>query len=64
MRHRRLCRALARVYYAAVRAFGGSDASKRDDNLTREYEEMVAVYNALVYVAQQYGEVPTGTGTI
>jgi hypothetical protein len=47
-----------------VRAFGGFDASKRDESLTREYEEMVAVYNALVYVAQQYGEVPAGIGTI
>ncbi|KAK0711777.1 prokaryotic phospholipase A2-domain-containing protein [Lasiosphaeris hirsuta] len=59
-----LCRALAEVYYAAVRAFGGLDASKRDEGLIREYEEMVAVYNALVEVAQRYGDVAAGTGMI
>ncbi|KAK5653195.1 hypothetical protein OQA88_9093 [Cercophora sp. LCS_1] len=52
VRFRRLCRALARVYHAAVIAFGGLDASDRDESLTREYEETVAVYNALVLVAQ------------
>ncbi|KAH7025214.1 prokaryotic phospholipase A2-domain-containing protein [Microdochium trichocladiopsis] len=59
-----LCRALAEVYYAAVRAFGWLDPSRRDEELIREYEEKVAIYNALVEVAQVYGDVPVGTGTI
>jgi hypothetical protein len=44
------------VYYAAVRAFGGSTQEKRDDDLVREYEEKVAIYNMLVAEAQEKGE--------
>ncbi|KAH6850854.1 hypothetical protein B0I37DRAFT_444824 [Chaetomium sp. MPI-CAGE-AT-0009] len=65
---RRLCRALADVYYAAVRTFGGLfgrlEISGTDDDLLREYEETVAIYNALVQVAQKYGDVAAGNGTI
>lgn len=61
---RRLCQALADVYYIGVRIFGGSDATKRDGDLLREFEEKVAIYNALVQVAQRYGDVPAGTGSI
>lgn len=66
---RRLCRALADVYYTAVRIFGGlfgrlERSGTSDDDLLREYEEKVAIYNALVQVAQKYGEVAAGNGTI
>ena len=52
---------MADVYYAAVRAFGGGDATpgKRDDQLLREYEDKVATYNALVKEAQEKGLLPT-----
>jgi hypothetical protein len=61
---RSVCRALAEVYYAAVRVFGWLDVSWRDEDLIREYEEKVAIYNALVEVAQKYGDVPVGSGAI
>ena len=51
-----VCEALADVYYAAVRAFGGSTQGKRDDDLLREYEEKLAIYNKLVAEAQATGE--------
>ncbi|KAK4149633.1 prokaryotic phospholipase A2-domain-containing protein [Chaetomidium leptoderma] len=51
-----VCEALAEVYYAAVRAFGGSTQGKRDDALTQEYEDKVAIYNKLVAEAQESGE--------
>ncbi len=51
-----VCQALADVYYAAVRAFGGSTQGKRDDDLLREYEEKLAIYNKLVAEAQATGE--------
>ncbi|KAF5027141.1 hypothetical protein F66182_767 [Fusarium sp. NRRL 66182] len=55
-----VCRALADVYYAAVRAFGGDDATpgKRDDAAVKEYEEKLAVYNKLVEEAQKKGDLP------
>ncbi|KAL3417176.1 hypothetical protein PVAG01_11176 [Phlyctema vagabunda] len=55
------CRALADVYYAFVRAFGGDDATpgKRDEDLIAEYEKAVERYNALVVEAQAKGELPT-----
>ncbi|KAK2126314.1 phospholipase A2 domain-containing protein [Fusarium oxysporum II5] len=55
-----VCRALADVYYAAVRAFGGDDATpgKRDEDLVKEYEEKVAIYNKAVEEAQAKGELP------
>lgn len=54
------CRALADVYYAAVRAFGGGDATpgKRDDDLIKEYEDKVALYDQLVKEAQEKGLLP------
>jgi hypothetical protein len=51
-----VCEALAEVYYAAVRAFGGGTQGKRDEDLVREYEEKVAIYNKLVAEAQATGE--------
>jgi hypothetical protein len=51
-----VCEALANVYYAAVRAFGGSTQSKRDEDLVKEYEEKLAIYNKLVAEAQESGE--------
>ncbi|KAK5651777.1 hypothetical protein OQA88_11644 [Cercophora sp. LCS_1] len=54
-----VCRGLADVYYAAVRAFGGSDATpgkRSQDDLVKEYEEKVAIYNELVAEAQAKGE--------
>ncbi|KAK3311710.1 secretory phospholipase A2 [Chaetomium strumarium] len=53
---RGVCEALADVYYAAVRAFGGDTQGKRDEDLIREYEEKVAIYNKLVAEAQERGE--------
>ncbi|KAF7561052.1 hypothetical protein G7046_g3097 [Stylonectria norvegica] len=55
-----VCKALADVYYAAVRAFGGSDASpgRRGDNLIDEYERRLVIYNQLVEEAQKNGELP------
>ncbi|KAL1835437.1 hypothetical protein VTJ49DRAFT_6709 [Mycothermus thermophilus] len=53
---RGVCEALAEVYYAAVRAFGGSTQNKRDDDLVKIYEEKVAIYNQLVAEAQARGE--------
>ncbi|KAK0634220.1 phospholipase A2 [Immersiella caudata] len=58
-----LCRALADVYYAAVRAFGGGDttAGKRsEDALVREYEEKLAIYNKLLDDAREQGLLPKG----
>ncbi|KPM45012.1 hypothetical protein AK830_g1521 [Neonectria ditissima] len=55
-----VCNALADVYYAAVRAFGGDDATpgKRTEDLVKIYEEKVAIYNSLVEEAQKNGELP------
>ncbi|KAL4732136.1 hypothetical protein ACLX1H_001144 [Fusarium chlamydosporum] len=55
-----VCRGLADVYYAAVRAFGGDDATpgKRDEDLVKEYEEKVEIYNQLVEEAQKKGDLP------
>ncbi|KAH8898065.1 hypothetical protein GQ53DRAFT_742237 [Thozetella sp. PMI_491] len=55
-----ICNALADVYYAAVRAFGGGDATpgKREEDLVAIYEEKLAIYNALVKEAQEKGELP------
>ncbi|KAK4646180.1 hypothetical protein QC761_208170 [Podospora bellae-mahoneyi] len=57
-----VCRSLADVYYAAVRAFGGGDATpgKREthDELVKEYEEKLAIYNALVAQAEADGLIP------
>ncbi|EHK50728.1 uncharacterized protein TrAtP1_005164 [Trichoderma atroviride] len=58
-----VCKALADVYYAAVRAFGGGDASpgKREesqDDLIREYEEKLEIYNQAVKDAQDKGLLP------
>ncbi|KAJ3540734.1 hypothetical protein NM208_g4935 [Fusarium decemcellulare] len=56
-----VCKALADVYYAAVRAFGGDDATpgkRADSELVKEYEEKVAIYNQLVEEAQEKGELP------
>ncbi|KAK3337612.1 prokaryotic phospholipase A2-domain-containing protein [Cercophora scortea] len=57
---RGICKALADVYYAAVRAFGGGDATpgKRDDALVQAYEDAVAKYEALVAEAQANGILP------
>ena len=56
-----VCNALADVYYAAVRAFGGDDATpgRRGEDLIKVYEEKVAIYEKLVEEAQQRGELPT-----
>jgi len=58
-----VCRGLADVYYAAVRAFGGGDASpgkraETHEELVRIYEEKVAIYNQLVAKAQAEGLLP------
>ncbi|POR33000.1 Uncharacterized protein TPAR_06818 [Tolypocladium paradoxum] len=54
------CEALAEVYYAAVRQFGGGDATKREtqEELDRAYDEAVAAYNAAVKAAQEEGLLP------
>lgn len=56
-----ICNALAEVYYAAVRAFGGDDATpgkRADEELVRIYEEKLAIYDALVQEAQESGDLP------
>lgn len=53
---RAVCEALAEVYYAAVRAFGGDTQGRRDDDLVRVYDEKMAIYNKLVAEAQESGE--------
>lgn len=52
------CKGLADVYYAAVRAFGGDDATpgRRDTDWVLEYQNAVERYNALVADAQAKGE--------
>ncbi|KAH7329640.1 prokaryotic phospholipase A2-domain-containing protein [Stachybotrys elegans] len=50
-----VCRGLANVYYAAVRAFGGGDATRADPELVRLYEEAVAEYERLVQEAKDAG---------
>lgn len=52
------CEGLAEVYYAAVRAFGGGDATpgKREEDLVKAYEEAVAEYDRRVKEAQDAGE--------
>lgn len=57
------CDALADVYYAAVRAFGGGDASpgKRDEShedLVKEYEAKLEIYHQAVKEAQDKGLLP------
>ncbi|OAA49582.1 p15-like protein [Metarhizium rileyi] len=49
------CRALANVYYEAVKEFGGKDATKRD---SIAYEKAVAAYDAAVKEAQEKGLLP------
>ncbi|KAL2157083.1 hypothetical protein VTH06DRAFT_7039 [Thermothelomyces fergusii] len=55
-----VCRALADVYYAAVRAFGRSipepEAQNVDEELVKIYEEKLAIYNKAVEEAQAKGE--------
>lgn len=58
-----VCNALADVYYAAVRAFGGGDASpgKREqsqEDLVAVYEEKLEIYNNAVKDAQDKGLLP------
>ncbi|KAK0654732.1 phospholipase A2 [Cercophora newfieldiana] len=58
-----ICRGLADVYYAAVRAFGGGDATpgkRSDEGLIREYEEKLAIYNQLMEDARKQGYLPPG----
>jgi hypothetical protein len=52
-----VCNGLAEVYYAAVRAFGGDDATpgKRDEDLVKAYDEAVAEYEKLVAEAKEAG---------
>ncbi|KAI9163090.1 hypothetical protein HJFPF1_04688 [Paramyrothecium foliicola] len=54
-----VCNALAQVYYAAVRAFGGDDAipGKRDDELVQQYEDAVLEYERLVQEAREAGQI-------
>ena len=56
-----VCEGLAEVYYAAVRAFGGDDATpdKREKDLVAIYEEKVAIYEERVKEAQKEGLLPT-----
>lgn len=57
------CEDLADVYYAAVRAFGGGDASpgRRDEShedLVKEYEAKLEIYHQAVKEAQEKGLLP------
>ena len=55
-----VCNALADVYYAAVKAFGGDDATpgKRGEDWVKIYEEKLEIYHQLVAEAQEKGELP------
>lgn len=56
-----VCRGLADVYYAFVRAFGGDDATpgrKEAVDWDAEYEKAVQEYDTLVADAQAKGELP------
>jgi hypothetical protein len=55
-----VCKGLADVYYAAVREFGGGDATpgKKAIDGNTEYDNAVAIYNTLVADAQAKGELP------
>ncbi|KND91867.1 hypothetical protein TOPH_03264 [Tolypocladium ophioglossoides CBS 100239] len=57
---KKACEALADVYYAAVRRFGGGDATKREtqEELNKAYDEAVVAYNAAVKEAQEEGLLP------
>ena len=54
------CEALAEVYYAAVRRFGGGDATKREtqEELNKAYDDAVVAYNEAVKQAQEEGLLP------
>lgn len=58
-----LCDALAEVYYAAVKAFGGQDATpgrrstESHDDLVAAYEAKLATYNQMLEEAKANGEV-------
>lgn len=57
-----VCEGLAEVYYAAVRAFGGDDATpdkREEEDLVAIYEEKVAIYEERVKEAQKEGLLPT-----
>ncbi|QPG93782.1 hypothetical protein C2857_002405 [Epichloe festucae Fl1] len=52
------CERLADVYYAAVKQFGGGDATKREET-EPSYEKAVEAYNKAVKEAQAEGLLPT-----
>lgn len=45
------------MYYAAVRAFGGDDATpgKREEDLVRIYEQKLSIYNNMLAEAREQG---------
>lgn len=61
---RSVCNGLADVYYAAVRAFGGGDASPgrrdvvEDEDAVEEYRKAVEAYEKLVAEEQAAGHLP------
>lgn len=57
---KRACDGLADVYYAAVRMFGGNDATKREtqEELSKAYDDAVVAYNEAVKQAQEEGLLP------
>ncbi|KAG6026485.1 hypothetical protein E4U19_002574 [Claviceps sp. Clav32 group G5] len=62
------CRALANVYYFAVRSFGGQDARRQvravNSALLEKYDELVRVYEDEVRKAQALGHLPMHTGSL
>lgn len=60
-----VCDALAEVYYTAVKAFGGDDATpgKRSSNAdwVAAYEEKLASYNQMLEDAMKAGTIPSNT---
>ncbi|KAG5987371.1 hypothetical protein E4U52_007663 [Claviceps spartinae] len=62
------CRALANVYYFAVRAFGGTDARRQvkavNSALLEKFDELVRVYEDEVRKAQAVGHLPMHTGSL
>lgn len=64
-----ICKALAAVYYSAVKAFGGDDATpgKRaaaDPALVADYNAALETYNTLVAEAEANGDLATAKAKV
>lgn len=54
-----ICNALAEAYYAAAKAFGGKDATKRaESDAVADYEEKLLIYNEMLAEARANRKIP------